>query len=955
MGRGDDDGSALVVYGTPLENSDELSARKRAKALDKGTLRQQQPVWKQDARDSEGRRRFHGAFTGGFSAGYFNTVGSKDGWEPKTFKSSRGSRADMRQHSAYDYMDDEERREMDSKQIGTAQEFDTFGFTAAEYARREATQETNRYASFLVIFPQDLRSRPAVIPGFVPDEIIVPPTDSIGVKLLRKMGWRHGRGIGPKHIAASSEVKREGRKAMLALASAGSSSQDAGPSLEDSETAEEQLDLPPTSVPDFVRKIKDNVHGLGFDPFQSAPEFRHAKDYRLDDDKDKVKRRTLRPNAVTMSKGFGIGALEEMGDEDEDVYATGPHPEMMVLEDEELERLEKIERKAPRPRLPTVAVGKDALPGFKLASENTYQAEWFHPPVVPPDYVPVHKFVAALDLSQSQSDNTPLEAPQPEDKTLVKLIDGMAILVARSGTQLEALSKEKNKENPLFQFLFGGMGGDYYTRRLWEERSKRGLQIQSNRDRPKLGASERGQALGEMPLQKSALPAIPAEDRARLQATLNNTFMKPSAEPTKTNRLPFEDDPAKQARYEQFLKDKYTGGLRKMNKGAQQLTEAQRAQEILEFEAVAHAARGTVSSSGANLLGKLAASSDRFTSGGVEQAGKFVKSIEEQQSPNQLSVPSTSYAPQPSTSLSYPRRTEEPWRPLPLLCKRFDVLDPYTGQSSLAKPKSRIESLTLATPSESLFSSKITEAIGSAAKVEEVQRESTPPVDEGEQQEPEEKIAEKPVDLYKAIFSDDEEEEAPSQPVKNVDAANAALTRLVADDFLESLGKELGLAVPPPMPVPVKAPEDSSKGQTTQDTSGGQPEDISKGQTTEDTSSGQPQDIPKGHIKFVKPSRKGEEPKADIQKERDEKAQAKDAQYTSEPEDHATTKDDKDQRRSRDKRKDKSRDRREESSKERSKRKRRERKERHKRHKSKRRRTSSSTSSSSSSPSPSCS
>lgn len=29
--------------------------------------------------DSEGRRRFHGAFSGGFSAGYFNTVGSKEG------------------------------------------------------------------------------------------------------------------------------------------------------------------------------------------------------------------------------------------------------------------------------------------------------------------------------------------------------------------------------------------------------------------------------------------------------------------------------------------------------------------------------------------------------------------------------------------------------------------------------------------------------------------------------------------------------------------------------------------------------------------------------------------------------------------------------------------------------------------------------------------------------------
>lgn len=30
-------------------------------------------------RDEEGRRRFHGAFTGGFSAGYYNTVGSKEG------------------------------------------------------------------------------------------------------------------------------------------------------------------------------------------------------------------------------------------------------------------------------------------------------------------------------------------------------------------------------------------------------------------------------------------------------------------------------------------------------------------------------------------------------------------------------------------------------------------------------------------------------------------------------------------------------------------------------------------------------------------------------------------------------------------------------------------------------------------------------------------------------------
>lgn len=37
------------------------------------------PVHEEEVKDERGRRRFHGAFTGGFSAGYFNTVGSKHG------------------------------------------------------------------------------------------------------------------------------------------------------------------------------------------------------------------------------------------------------------------------------------------------------------------------------------------------------------------------------------------------------------------------------------------------------------------------------------------------------------------------------------------------------------------------------------------------------------------------------------------------------------------------------------------------------------------------------------------------------------------------------------------------------------------------------------------------------------------------------------------------------------
>lgn len=51
---------------------------------------------KQEATDTEGRQRFHGAFTGGFSAGYYNSVGSAEGWAPQTFHSSRSERSSTR-------------------------------------------------------------------------------------------------------------------------------------------------------------------------------------------------------------------------------------------------------------------------------------------------------------------------------------------------------------------------------------------------------------------------------------------------------------------------------------------------------------------------------------------------------------------------------------------------------------------------------------------------------------------------------------------------------------------------------------------------------------------------------------------------------------------------------------------------------------------------------------------
>lgn len=79
MAEPDSDEDDYVFYGTRLgDEADPLTAPPQGSKADPATQRSL-PVHQQVVTDHEGRRRFHGAFTGGFSAGYYNTVGSKVG------------------------------------------------------------------------------------------------------------------------------------------------------------------------------------------------------------------------------------------------------------------------------------------------------------------------------------------------------------------------------------------------------------------------------------------------------------------------------------------------------------------------------------------------------------------------------------------------------------------------------------------------------------------------------------------------------------------------------------------------------------------------------------------------------------------------------------------------------------------------------------------------------------
>lgn len=175
----EDDDDSLVTIGTAFDIPEEDEAPK--KRFDKHG---------QVAVDSKGRRRFHGAFTGGFSAGYYNTVGTKEGWTPSTFMSSRSNRVanESSTQKPEDFMDEED---LGEHGIAPRMFMTKESFTPAEKEIAERKRAINR-----AIDDGILKS---AVPGGLPmDGLITPSQVSIGVRLLRKMGWKEGQGVGAK-------------------------------------------------------------------------------------------------------------------------------------------------------------------------------------------------------------------------------------------------------------------------------------------------------------------------------------------------------------------------------------------------------------------------------------------------------------------------------------------------------------------------------------------------------------------------------------------------------------------------------------------------------------------------------------------------------------------------------------------------------------------------------------
>lgn len=173
-------------------------------------------------------------------------------------------------------MDEEDLREQEeSRNINTTDEFAGFGSTATDTTRRAGLMDLLKTGG-----------------------------ETMGVKLLKRMGWREGQGIGPK-------VRR---KANLDERTA-------------TQTSEETYLFAPDNPPmvDFIRKTDHK--GLGF-AGEAQLEKPNQPQQEEDEDTDSFFGDRLstkkKPAKKAQRGGFGVGVLNDTGSDDEDPYSLGP-------------------------------------------------------------------------------------------------------------------------------------------------------------------------------------------------------------------------------------------------------------------------------------------------------------------------------------------------------------------------------------------------------------------------------------------------------------------------------------------------------------------------------------------------------------------------------------------------------------------------------------------------------
>ncbi|NXK69389.1 GPTC1 protein, partial [Sylvietta virens] len=647
----------LVSYGSPLQPLQEGERIKKPV-----------PLQEQTVKDAKGRyQRFHGAFTGGFSAGYFNTVGTKEGWTPSAFVSSRQKRADRTVLGPEDFMDEEDLSEFGiaPKDITTT---DDFASNAKDRIKEKARQIAG------VVAP---------IPGTTAfDDLIGPSKITIGVELLRKMGWKEGQGIGPRVKRKPCRQKPDPTVKIYGCALPPGLSE--GSEDEEDDYQPENVTFAPKDVMPVDLTPKENVHGLGYkglDPSQalfgvSAREHLNLFTGGSEETSNllgDVRHSKGRKLGIT-GQAFGVGALEE---EDDDIYATDTLSKYdTVLKDEEPGdglygwTAPKQYKSKKRPEREFKYIGK-VLAGFSLASKSSSPIKVYPPPSLPRNYRPVHYFRPVLRAGNA---NSHLQKALEESTGKLESDATHQSRHALNAAQRREQLGETELKGPAPSIL-------EYLSEKDRERLKEVKQASEQQMKAKIVSQQSPSSRFQSPSPEDAT------NKWRMQ--LGEQLVNAGSSDFK----PFAKNPEKQKRYENFVKSLKQGEKDRLERFLDpNMTEWERGREQEEFFRAAIFYR----SSNSTL-------SSRFTRAKYEDDVDKVEVPRDQE--NDIDDKETAVKMKMFGKLT---RDNFEWHPDKLLCKRFNVRDPYPDSSVVGLPKVKRDKysvfnfLTVAEPTTSV-------------------------------------------------------------------------------------------------------------------------------------------------------------------------------------------------------------------------------------------------------------
>ncbi|KAI4489466.1 hypothetical protein M0802_011078 [Mischocyttarus mexicanus] len=330
--------------------------------LDEENLPRKKAVTIEDqyAYDTQGRRRFHGAFTGGFSAGYFNTVGTRDGWKPQQFKSSRGTKAKAVSQQPEDFMDDEDVSifGIAPKGIRANSDYEHHGQKGIKRGRAEMINDK------LLTYNPVLK------------ELLKPVRETVGIALLKKMGWKPGQGIGNR-VTKKEKIKAKEQIEKVKIYSCSLPRNEEKEIDSNYDSDDENLDI--TFAPDdyepFRSKGKDNYFGIGY----SGLNRQNVLSNQINEESNY---QSNNKNLPIFGHAFGVGAFEA---DDEDIY-----------EREDMSRYDSVlgpEHKS-KTRWSKENISNDkesnSIEGFAEAKDKLNNRKTFTLPSLPKDYHAVH-------------------------------------------------------------------------------------------------------------------------------------------------------------------------------------------------------------------------------------------------------------------------------------------------------------------------------------------------------------------------------------------------------------------------------------------------------------------------------------------------------------------------------------------------------------------------------------